>query len=52
MLELTIARLHRKIRAVKRNELDQTDLRCAPDNPVLEAEQVRTISIFVFKTPL
>ncbi|MBA4494782.1 GntR family transcriptional regulator [Paenactinomyces guangxiensis] len=39
-LGLTIAGSHRKIRACKPNELDQKYLGCAPDDPVLELEQV------------
>ncbi|RDE32709.1 GntR family transcriptional regulator [Parageobacillus thermoglucosidasius] len=39
-LGLTIAGSHRKIRAAKPNELDQMYLQCAPDDPVLELEQV------------
>lgn len=37
---LTIAGCHRKIRASKPTELDQTYLHCAPDDPILEVEQV------------
>ncbi|KYG27769.1 GntR family transcriptional regulator [Priestia endophytica] len=39
-LGLTIGGSHRKIRADKPNELDQTYLGCATDDPVLEVEQV------------
>jgi GntR family transcriptional regulator len=39
-LGLTIAGSHRKIRAAKPNKLDQMYLQCAPDDPVLELEQV------------
>ncbi|ARP42870.1 putative HTH-type transcriptional regulator YidP [Geobacillus thermodenitrificans] len=39
-LGLTIAGSHRKIRADKPNELDRQYLQCAPDDPVLELEQV------------
>jgi len=39
-LKLTIAGSHRKIRACKPNELDQQYLQCAPDDPVLEVEQI------------
>ena len=39
-LKLTIAGSHRKIRADKSNALDREHLECAPDDPVLEVEQV------------
>ena len=39
-LGLTIGGAHRKIRADKPNELDQEYLDCAPDDPILEVEQV------------
>ncbi len=39
-LGLTIAGCHRKIRASKPTELDQKYLQCAPDDPILEVEQV------------
>ncbi|KYC61125.1 MULTISPECIES: GntR family transcriptional regulator [Heyndrickxia] len=39
-LHLTIGGCHRKIRADKPNELDQKYLKCAPDDPVLEVEQI------------
>ncbi|WP_057914697.1 GntR family transcriptional regulator [Peribacillus muralis] len=39
-LGLTIGGSHRKIRADKSNNLDQTYLNCASDDPILEVEQV------------
>ncbi|GAB6086452.1 GntR family transcriptional regulator [Alkaliphilus crotonatoxidans] len=39
-LQLTIAGSHRRIRACKPNELDQTYLGCQSDDPILEVEQV------------
>ncbi|TWN13709.1 HTH-type transcriptional regulator GmuR [Bacillus licheniformis] len=39
-LKLTIAGSHRKIRADKSSALDREYLECAPDDPVLEVEQV------------
>jgi GntR family transcriptional regulator len=39
-LGLTMAGLHRKIRASKANQLDKEYLSCLPDDPILEVEQV------------
>lgn len=39
-LGLTMAGLHRKIRASKPNQLDKEYLGCLPDDPILEIEQV------------
>jgi GntR family transcriptional regulator len=39
-LHLTIAGTHRKIRASKPDQLDQTHLQCQKDDPVLEVEHV------------
>lgn len=39
-LGLTIAGSHRKIRACKSNELDQAQLVCKKDDPILEVEHV------------
>lgn len=39
-LGLTMAGLHRKIRACKPNQLDMEYLSCLPDDPILEVEQV------------
>lgn len=39
-LELTIAGTHKKIRACKPNQMDQTHLDCREDDPILEVEQV------------